>query len=192
MRIYYELASDESNMATETPQKVSLFRLLLMFLVLSFGIFTLFALVVTVPVAWQEHLQSRWPEVIAQVDTCDLTRTSTAQRQKFYIRCRLNYVVGTEHHAKNLYSRTVPSTVLWQYPPNQIATFIHWVNDHPHGSSLPVRYDPADHTKIVLTAHSMPGGWPRTPDNLKLLGFFAAGFLLLLIIARFTRPPQKM
>ena len=51
-----------------------------------------------------------------------------------------------------------------------------------------MRYDPADHAKIVVAAAYMPRGGPRTPDNLKLLEFLAGSFLILLTISRITRP----
>jgi hypothetical protein len=53
---------------------------------------------------------------------------------------------------------------------------------------MAVRYDPAKHNKMVLVATDMPrDGGPRTANNLKLLGFFAAISLLLLTMARAWR-----
>jgi hypothetical protein len=91
-------------------------------------------------------------------------------------------------HATNIYSSNVPSPEIWQNPPNQIAPFEEWVNDHPQGTPIVVRYDPADHAKMVLVAANMPGGRARTPNNVKLLEFLAGSFLVLLTIARITRP----
>jgi len=159
----------------------------LMVLVVLLGLCTIFASVATVAQAWQEHLQARWPELTARVDECGLNRTSTGRREKFYIRCSLSYAVGAEQHATKIYSRNVPSPEIWQYPPNQIAPFEKWVNDHPRGTLIVVRYDPANHTKIVLVAN-MPGGGPRAPNNVKLLEFLAGSFLVLLAIARITWP----
>jgi hypothetical protein len=173
-------------MTTGTAQKGLL--MLLGFLVLLLGLCTVFAFVVTVAQAWQEHLQARWPEVTARVDKCGLDRTSTGRREKYYIHCRLSYAVGAEQHSANIYSRNVPSPEIWQYPPNQIAPFVDWVNDHSQGTPVVVRYDPAHHAKIVLVTANMPGGGPRTPSNVKLLEFLAASFLALLTIARITRP----
>ena len=51
-----------------------------------------------------------------------------------------------------------------------------------------MRYDPARHTKVVLVETDMPGGGPRTPSNVKLLEVCAGSFLVLLAIARITRP----
>jgi len=175
-------------MTTGTVQKGPLLWLGLMVLVLLFGLCAIFATVVTVAVALQEHAQARWPEVTARVDECGLKRTSTGRRQNFYIRCRLSYAAGAEQHAANIYSRSVPSREVWQYPPNQIAPFEEWVNDHPQGTPIVVRYDPADYTKIVLVAANPPLGGPQTPTNVKLLEFLAGSFLVLGTIARITRP----
>ena len=71
-------------------------RMGLMVFVLLFGLCTVFAGVVTVAEAWQEHVQAQWPEVAARVDECGLQRTSSGRREKFHIRCRLSYAVGTE------------------------------------------------------------------------------------------------
>jgi hypothetical protein len=177
-----------AKMTTGTVQKGPLMWLGLMVLVALLGLCTIFASVVTVAQAWQEHLQARWPELTARVDECGLNRTSTGRREKFYIRCSLSYAVGAEQHATKIYSGNVPSPEIWQYPPNQIAPFEEWVNDHPQGTLIVVRYDPANHTKIVLVAANMPGGGPRTPNNVKLLEFLTGSFLVLLTIARITWP----
>ncbi|MFZ0881798.1 MAG: DUF3592 domain-containing protein [Candidatus Acidiferrales bacterium] len=175
-------------MTSGTEQKGSLLRLGLAVLVLLFGLCTVFALVVTVAEAIQEHLQAQWPVVTARVDDCDMTRSSTRQRQMFYIRCRLSYTIGAEQHAAKIYSSSVPSREVWQYPPNQIAPYVDWVNNHPQGTPIVVRYDPANHAKIALVTTDMPRGGPHTPQNVKLLEICAGGFLVLLTIARITRP----
>jgi hypothetical protein len=175
-------------MTTETAPKGQLLWLGLTVLVALAGLCTIFASVVTAAQAWQEHAQSRWPEVTARVDECNLNRTSSGRREKFYIRCRLSYAEGAEQHATNIYSTNVPSPEIWQYPPNQIAPFEEWVNDHPQGTPIVVRYDPANYTNVVLVEGNMPRGGPRTPNNVKLLEFVAGSFLVLLTIARITRP----
>ena len=162
-------------------------RVGLMLLVVLFGMCAIFASVVTAGEAWREHARAQWPEVTASIDRCGLTRTSTG-RNKFYIRCQLSYAVGSERNVTNVYSRNVPSPNVWQYPPNQIGPFEKWVDEHPPGTPITVRYDPADHAKVVLMANYMPGGGLRTPSNVKLLEFLAGSFLVLLTIARITRP----
>ena len=180
-------------MTTGTAPKGQLLWLGLMALVALLGLCTIFVSVVTAAQAWQEHAQARWPGVTARVDICGLDRTSSGRREKFYIHCRLSYAVGAEQNATNVYSSNVPSREIWQYPPNQIAPFQEWVDEHPQGTPIVVRYNPADHTKVVLVATDMPRGGPRTPSNLKLLEVCAGSFLVLLTIARLTRPrPQSL
>jgi hypothetical protein len=178
-----------SEMTTGTVQKGPLLWLGLVVLVVFSGLCTIFVSVVTAAQAWQEHAQARWPEVTARVDRCGLNRTSSGRREKFYIRCRLSYAVGAEQNATNVYSSNVPSPEIWQYPPNQIAPLEEWVSEHPQGTPIVVRYDPADHRKVVLVANYMPPlGGPHTPNNVKLLEVCAGGFLVLLTVARITRP----
>jgi len=174
-------------MATETVPKGQAMRLGLGLLVALFGLCTIFALVVTATEAWKERAQLRWPQVTAHVDRCDLIRTSTGRRSRLYVRCRLNYAIGAEQDATNLYSVNVPSPEVWQYPPNQVAPFEAWVDAHPRGTPIVVRYDPARHTKVALVSDYMPRGGPRTATNLRLLESFAVGFLVLLTIAKITR-----
>jgi hypothetical protein len=180
-------------MTTETPQKgqvkwLGLLWLGLIALLALSGLCSIFALVVTAAEAWQEHAQARWPEVTARVDSCGLDQTSTGRRDRYHIHCRLSYAVGAEQNATNVYSRNVPSPEVSQYPPNQIVPFAEWVDEHPQGTPVVLRYDPANHTNVVLAANHMPFGGPRTRDNVKLLGAFAGSFLALLTIARITRP----
>jgi hypothetical protein len=157
-------------------------------LVLLFGLCTIFAGVVTAAEAWQERAQARWPEASARVDKCDLRQSSTRRREMYYIRCRLRYQVGAEENTASIYSASAPSRNVWQYPPDQIGPLEAWVAGHPPGTAMLVRYDPANHSKAVLASDYMPRGGPRTPNNVKLLEFFGGGFLVLLIVARMTRP----
>jgi Protein of unknown function (DUF3592) len=176
-------------MTTGTEQKGPLMRVGLMMLVLFLGLCTVFASVVTVAEAWQEHLQARWPEVTARVDTCGLDQRSTDRWEKYYyIHCRLSYALGVEQNVTNVYSTDVLSSDIWRNPPNQIQPLEEWVDEHPPGTSIVVHYDPADHTQVALVATDMPRGGPRTPSNMKLLKFVAGSFLVLLTIGRITRP----
>lgn len=143
---------------------------------------------VTAAEAWQEHAEAQWTETTARVERCYLHQTSTGRRDRYYIDCRLSYAVGTEQIAAHVYSGNVPSREVPQYPPNQIGPLEDWVDGHPPGTSMAVRYDPAKHNKMVLVAADMPrAGGPHTASNLKLLGFFAANSVLLLSIARIWR-----
>jgi len=179
-------------MPTETPPKGQLLWVALMVLAAFLGLCTIFVSVVTAVEAWQEHAQASWPQLTARVDKCALTRTSTRGGHRFYIRCRLSFAVGAEQNAANIYSSTVPAPEIPQSPPNQIAPFEAWADEHPPGSPIDVRYDPANHTKVVLVANYMPRGGPQTPNNLKLLEVCAGIFVVLLTIALLTRPqPQS-
>jgi len=174
-------------MTTGAGQRGALIWLGLGLLLVLSGLCSIFALVATAAQAWQEHAQTRWPEVTARVEDCSLKRTSTGMRKMFHIRCRLSYAVDAREYVANFYSRNVPSPEIWQYPPNQIAPFEEWVNEHPQGTPIAVRYDPADHAKVVMAASYMPGGGPRTKANVKLLGFFVGSFLGLLAIVQIAR-----
>lgn len=166
-------------MTTGTSAIGKLAWLGLVVLVLLFGLCMIFASVTTVAQAWQERLQAQWPQVTASVDRCAMLKTS-AGRKRFYIDCRLSYAVGTEQNTATVYS-------IWVYPSTN-GPLAEWVDEHPQGTPILVRYDPADHTKVIQIAPLMPGGGVRTPSNIKLLEFFAAGFLVLALIARLTRP----
>ena len=97
----------------------------------------------------------------------------------------MSYAVGTEQIAAHVYSANVPSREVPQYPPNQIGPLEDWVDKHPPGTEMTVRYDPAKHNKVVLVATDMPrAGGPHSANDLKLLGFFAASSVLLLSLAR--------
>jgi hypothetical protein len=63
-----------------------------------------------------------------------------------------------------------------------------WVDEHPQGTPIEVGYDPVNPKKAVLVATDMPLAGPRTPNNLRLLGFSAASCVVLLTIARIARP----
>ena len=152
------------------------------------GLCTIFALVVTVAETLQEHAEAQWPETTARVDSCYLHQTSTGRRDRYYIDCRLSYAVGSEQIAAHAYSAHVPSREVSQYPPNQIGPLEDWVNRHPPGTEMAVRYDPARPSKMILVATDMPrAGGPHPGSDLKLLGFFAASSVLLLSVARIWR-----
>ena len=154
------------------------------------GLCTVFALVVTVVQAWQEHAQSQWPLVTATVDQCGIRPTSTRQRHRYYIRCGLRYELGFEQLTARVYSASVPGREVAQYPPNQIDPLEDWVSAHPPGTPIGIRYDPSNHQRIVLAENDMPPRTgPKTPYNLKLLTAFGAGFLMVLTTLWLTRPP---
>jgi len=154
------------------------------FLVLFSGLCTIFALVVTAAQAWQEHAQARWPEVTAHVDSCGLEPTSTGE-QRYYILCEMSYAVGSERTVTTIHSTNAPSREVWQYPRNQIAPLERWIEAHPTGTPIVLRYNPAKHREVV-SGDTLVGG-PHTPGNIKLLEFCAGSFAVLLMILRLTR-----
>lgn len=169
-------------MATQaTPQRQLLWTAFIL-LVLLAGLCTIFASVVTAAEAWQEHAQARWPEVTAHIDRCGMDRTSTGRRNGFYIDCRLSYATGPELNTTRIYSRTAHGPDVWQYPPNQIGPLQEWMDAHPPGTTIVVRYDPANPRKVVLVNSDLPGAGPRTASNIKQVEFWGISFVVLVVI----------
>ena len=158
----------------------------LVVLVVFFGLCTVFALVVTGAQALEDQNQARWPEVVARVETCKMTRSGTGRR--YYIKCRLSFNAGSERIVTSAYSTNVPPPDVWQYPANQVGPFEEWVDRHPPETPIVLRYNPSDPAKIVLVSSDMPGHAPRAANNIKVLELFGGGFLVLLAVARVTRP----
>jgi Protein of unknown function (DUF3592) len=175
-------------MTTESQPRRQLVPFLAGFFALFTGLCTIFALVVTVAEAWQEHVRAQWPEATAQIERCDVDPVNSGRY--YHIVCRLSYEVDGQPAATKIYSRSIPSPkrVIWQYPPNQIGLLQEWVDQHPQGTPIVVHYDPAYHNKAVLVATDMPLAGPRTPSNLKVLALFGVSCSVLFTIARFTRP----
>lgn len=169
----------------ETAKK-GLYLIVIVF-ALFLGLCTILVGAVTVVQAWQEHTQQSWPEATAHVDKCDLAQSSTRGRHRHYIRLHLSYAVDGQPNTASIFSSKVPGPEVSQYPPNQIAPFQQWVDEHPQGTPIAIRYDPADHAKAVLV-NPLPGGGPHTPNNIKLLAACATIFVALLILARLTKP----
>ena len=161
---------------------------------------TIFAFVVTVLEAWQEHAQAQWPEVTARIQKC-VVSVSRKSRQRasenrggyYYIDCRITYLIGTEEIATRVLSRSAPApNVLTRNNPWAIVDQLQsWVEEHPQGSQIAVHYNPTNHRQAVPGRTDMPLGGPRTPSNIKLLGIFAAIFVVLLSIARIARSSSE-
>jgi len=167
---------------------MKLLWLALAVLVVFSGLCTIFVSAVTAVQAWQEHAQAKWLEVTAHVDTCALRQNSSSPK-RYYISCRLAYTVGAEQNIARVYSSNVPPPNVWQSPPNQIAPLEEWVGQHPPGTPILMRYNPAYHSKAVMASDYLPPlGGPHTPHNIKLLEVCAGSFLVLLALARITRP----
>ena len=164
-------------------------RLLAGFFGLFAGLGTIFALIVTVAEGWQEHIQTQWPEVMAQVQRCSLD-VYPFNSSYYWIDCSIRYELQGEPIVSQVHSRTTPAPGRWisQYPAGQLDRMRRWVDAHPERTPVKVRYDPAHPDQSVLVTSYMPRGGPRTPNNLKLLGICAVSCVVLLTIARIVRP----
>ena len=100
----------------------------------------------------------------------------------YYIRCHLKYVVGGEQNVTTVLSKNV-SLGVWR---DRVGPLEQWIDEHPPGTPILVRYDPADH-KQVVTTDKLVGG-PHTQSNIKICEVCAGSFVVLLAIARITRP----
>jgi hypothetical protein len=153
------------------------------------GLCTAFALVVSAAQAWVEHTQAQWPKATARVERCGLD-IYTHKPEAYWIDCSLRYTVRGEEIVSHVHSRSTPAPrrVISQHPAQQFELLQEWVDEHPEGTPIEVHYDPGNHKKAVLVTTDMPMGGPQTPDNLRLLGFFAVSCAVLLAIARVARP----
>jgi hypothetical protein len=153
------------------------------------GLCAVFLLVVTAALARQDHAHAQWPEAMAQVQRCGLD--PYPPDPKYYrIDCNVSYTVRGEEIDSHVYSRTTPDPrrIIWEYPQLQFERLQDWVDAHPKGTPIVVHYDPASHRKAVLVVTDMPLGGTQTPDSLRLLEVSAASCVILLTIARVSRP----
>jgi Protein of unknown function (DUF3592) len=145
---------------------------------------TLLTLGVTLAEGWKEHVQQSWPEASAHVDTCRVKQGTFKARRQLYIQCRLVYSTNLEQREMYVYSASYPPPDVAQYPANQGQPFDDWLNAHPPGTPVTVRYDSADPTKSVMASDFMPRGGPHTPNNLRILAACVAGLVVTLLIVR--------
>lgn len=179
-------------MAPETPTKVPqpqgcLYAILAVLVVFS-ALCSVFVGVITGFEARQEHVRQTWPEATAHVDSCGVKQGSFKAHRSLYLHCRLLYSAGGETNAIYAYSASFPLPEAAQYPANQGQPFYDWLNAHPPGTPIAVRYNPADRSTGVIASEYMPRGGPRTPNNLKLLAVCAGSFVVLVALARIARP----
>lgn len=178
-------ASEQQN----PPKWRRLVLLLASFLGLTAGLCAVFALVGTAAEAWVEHARAQWPEATARVERCDLD-IYPHDSKYYWIDCSVSYTMRGEEIVSHIHSRTTPAPgrFISQYPPGQFERMQEWVDEHREGTLITVHYDPANYKKAVLVVTDMPRGGPQTKGNLTLLGVFAVSCVLLLTIARITRP----
>jgi hypothetical protein len=158
------------------------------FLGLFAALCTVFALFVTAAQGWVEHAQALWPQATARVQRCGL-EIYTHKPETYWIDCSVRYTVRGEDIVSHVRSRSTPAPrrVISESPAGEFDHMQDWVDQHPEGTPITVRYDPANHKKAVLVTTDMPLGGPRTPNNLKLLGFSAVSCVVLLGISRVAR-----
>jgi hypothetical protein len=154
-----------------------------------FGLCTVFALVAMAAGAWNEHTQAKWPQATARVQKCSVelyVRSTGHHQQSYLIDCRITYEASGDPIAAKLSSRRV-RTQAWPDPSPTILTMRRWVDEHPPGTTISVHYDPVNPQNAVLVETDMPLAGPLTPSNLKVLGFFATIWVVLLTIGRIMR-----
>lgn len=153
------------------------------------GLCTVFMLVVTAALAWQDRVHAQWPEATAQVQQCGLD--PYPPDPKYYrIGCAIGYTVRGAEIVSHVYSRTTldPRQIIWECSPPQFGRMQEWVDAHPKGAPIAVHYHPASHSKAVLIATDMPLGGSQTPFCLRLLQIAAVSCVVLLAIVRIVRP----
>ncbi len=170
------------------PKWRRLVLLLASFFGLAAGLCTVFALVVTGPAGRNTpgHSGRRRRRRFS-----DATWIFTLHKpESYWIDCSISYMVGGERIVSHVHSRSTPAPrrVIWQYPPGQFERLQEWVNAHPTGTPIAVHYDPVNQSEAVLVATDMPLGGPRTPGNLNLLEIAALSCVVMVAIARITRP----
>jgi hypothetical protein len=165
-------------------------------IILLFGCFValcaLFALVVTAGVAWQEHRETQWPEATATIQQCSVERASSRSSANI-IECRVRYVVGDKAVLSRVHSMSSPSPekVFWEFPRGKTQEMFEkmqdWVEAHPPGTTIALRYHPDRHAKTALVATDMPLGGPQTPTNIKTTEGVAGLSAVLLVIGTLAR-----
>jgi hypothetical protein len=154
------------------------------------GLCALFLLLVTAGVAWQEQRQKQWPEATATIQECGLEVVGRRQ-PSYIIVCRVLYRANGRALVSKVHSLSspIPGNSLWESAGIR-ETFDRmqdWVELHPAGKTMAVRYDPANPAKAVLTETDMPRGGPQTAGNLRLLEGVAGLTAVLLAIAVLAR-----
>jgi hypothetical protein len=150
---------------------------------------SLFGLIVTLAEGWREYRQTQWPETTARIRSCSVEESPCADGSRASITCRIGYHVNDEAVAATVRSRSVMASPIWQFLADSIGVgdMQEWVDRHPEGTPISVRYNPTRYGDAALLATDMPLGGPRTPANLKLLAFVVAACVVLLTITRVTR-----
>ena len=149
------------------------------------GLCTVFALLVSVGEAWQQHVRQSWPETTATIKSCDVGPYVTWRKNagaSQVIDCRIHYVIDDKVIETRLLSRSaVAASVIQQ--------MVDWANDHAPGSSIAIRYDPQKYNRAIpAITTDMPYGGSTTPNNLRVVRMFSILCVVLLAISWMLRP----
>lgn len=152
------------------------------------GLCTVFMLVVTAALAWQDRVHAQWPEATAQVQRCGLYPYPPDPKYD-RIDCSVSYTVRGEEIVSHVYSRTTldPRQIIWESSPPQFERMQEWVDAHPKGTPIAVHYDPANHGKAVLLATDMPLAGSQTSFCLRMLEIAAVSCVVLLALVRMVQ-----
>jgi len=145
------------------------------FLALLAGLCSVLVLVVTAGEAWREARQAHWPEASATIESCSVELVyfdgPNSDDPTWWLECKIGFRAASDSIRARLYSghRSNPAQG-YPDPMNQ------WANDHPPGSVIEIRYNPANPQQAVAATDYLPNGEPRTLGNLKLLATLLAAF----------------
>ena len=140
------------------------------------GLCSLFALVVTIGESWYEYAQSKWVVTTARIQQCQLEDLQDRDESSVGISCRIGFAVNGDEMVAQVWSRSMR--------PDQDGYIQDWLEAHPDGSAITARYNPANPKKVALVTTDARLWGPHTPENLRLLGLFAAASLMTIAIAR--------
>jgi hypothetical protein len=156
------------------------------------GLCTLFSVVVTASVAWQEHREAQWPETKAAIQRCGVESAGRRSGANIIV-CRINYLIDREMINSRVHSMSspAPEKVIWEFHQGQAQEMFHqmqdWVDAHPPGTFITIHYDPSDQAKAALVATDMPMGGPQTSRNVSFTEAVAATCAALLAIGMILR-----
>jgi len=145
------------------------------------GLCSLLALFVTAIDAWRERAQGGWPQATATIESCNIDlkyyNGPNDDDPTWWLECKIHFGSGSNDVNTRIFSghRSNPS----QGHPEVMSK---WVTDHPVGSTIVVRYDPA-HLNAIPVSDYLPNGEPRTAGDLRLLAVFIAACASLFALA---------
>jgi hypothetical protein len=147
--------------------------------------FALCALAMTVKTgidAYRENKQAQWPSVVATITRLTVQKIPAGSHGEWYIEFVVRYSVDGEELTSSTRSH---GGAFWEE-----LYMRRWASRHPPGTPLPIRYDPQNHSKVVLEAGDMPESGPQAQDDLEAILFFSALAVILVILGRLLQRRQ--